>query len=690
MADLTKLLGGIAFTVPPREQPKRFDPPEVQLVDAIQAAGLQPPERIVMDGRIHRFKAHQSERGTSKNGWYVCYPDGVPAGRFGDWRTGLDASWRADVAREFSAAEEADFQQRMAQAAAQRDAERERTRQQASEVVDAIWATCAAAPDDHPYLLRKGVQAHGARVTGDGQRLVLPLYTGDGELASLQYISADGSKMYHPGGRVDCCFSVVGEMVAGAALYFTEGFASAASVYESTGAACVVTYSANNLPKVVGHWRERLGVAADLVVVADNDHSGTGQQKAAECAKQHGAHVVMPPEAGQDINDFDQAGGDVTALVTAPVTAKVTEKVTAEDWLVPADDFSSQPAPIRWIVKGWLQENSLIMIHGPSGGGKTFVLLEWLLTVASGCTTWHDKRVKPGPVVYLAGEGHEGLRGRVAGWKAARQADRLAMWISRSGCDLDTPAGYAKVASELRKLPVKPSIIAVDTLHRFLSGDENSAQDARAMLDACGTLMREFGCSVVLVHHTGVSDEAQHRARGSSAWRGALDVEISVAPAKGEQPMEIVQRKSKDAELAAPIYAHLVSQQIPGWLDEDGEPVTTAVVELADGPVVTPKIDRALHQARQQFAAGLMWCQQQKMLEKHPHGWYLARSCMRDYLIQDGKAERTAEQYVKDSAAGKMAHTLIAGGVISPHLHGWIVVDQDLVFELNTIAKSCI
>lgn len=178
MADLTNILGGIAFTVPPKEQPRHFEPPEVQLVDAIQAAGLQPPDRIIMDGRIHRFKAHPSERGTSKNGWYVCYPDGVPAGRFGDWRTGLDAFWRADVAREFSAAEEADFQQRMAQAAAQRDAERERTRQQASEVVDAIWAACAAAPDDHPYLLRKGVQAHGARVTGDGERLVLPLYTG--------------------------------------------------------------------------------------------------------------------------------------------------------------------------------------------------------------------------------------------------------------------------------------------------------------------------------------------------------------------------------------------------------------------------------------------------------------------------------------------------------------------------------
>ena len=50
------------------------------------------------------------------------------------------------------------------------------------------------------------------------------------------------------------------------------------------------------------------------------------------------------------------------------------------------------------------------------------------------------------------------------------------------------------------------------------------------MLNACNGLMKEFDCSVLLVHHTGVSEEAQHRARGSSAWRGALDVEISVVP----------------------------------------------------------------------------------------------------------------------------------------------------------------
>ncbi len=71
------------------------------------------------------------------------------------------------------------------------------------------------------------------------------------------------------------------------------------------------------------------------------------------------------------------------------------------------------------------------------------------------------------------------------------------------------------------------------------------------MLDACGALISEFGCSVILVHHTGVNSETQHRARGSSAWRGALDIEVSIVPtSENGDPMEIIQRKSKDAELA--------------------------------------------------------------------------------------------------------------------------------------------
>jgi len=175
-----------------------------------------------------------------------------------------------------------------------------------------------------------------------------------------------------------------------------------------------------------------------------------------------------------------------------------------------------------------------------------------MMTIASDIDKWCGNKVRGGPVVYLAGEGHHGLRSRVAAWKHSRGVDHLEMWISRAGTDLNTPDGLSYARGAIQALPKPPKVIVVDTLHRFLCGDENSAQDAKLMLDACATLMQEFECTVILVHHTGVSDEAQHRARGSSAWRGALDVEISVVPSKNDGPIEVVQRKVKDGEMANP------------------------------------------------------------------------------------------------------------------------------------------
>ena len=67
----------------------------------------------------------------------------------------------------------------------------------------------------------------------------------------------------------------------------------------------------------------------------------------------------------------------------------------------------------------------------------------------------------PGPVVYLAGEGHHRLRSRVAAWKQHHGAGRLDMWISKTGTDLNTPEGYQRVVDAIRALPYPPSLINV-------------------------------------------------------------------------------------------------------------------------------------------------------------------------------------------------------------------------------------
>jgi phage/plasmid primase-like uncharacterized protein len=632
------------------------------------SAGLTPPNEILFDGKLHRFNSGtKGKAGHDKPGWYVVFSDGIPSGRFGCWRAGVEVTFCADIGRTLTDSEKMVNARRLAEARTIRDADLKRTRDMASDTVEKIWSDGMLATPEHPYLARKGIGLHGARMTGDG-RLMLPLYTPDGKLASLQYIDAEGGKLYHSGGQTGGCFWMVGTLDEAGTIYVAEGFATAATINEVTNRPCIVAYSASNLVPVTGTIREKYGASQDIVIVADNDASGTGQKYADQASAKYGARVVMPPSLG-DANDYVAEGGDLKLLLQPDVS----------DWLIPADEFSTTPRPIKWLIKGWVQEEALIMVHGPSGGGKTFVVLDWCLRIAAGLTEWNGNKVKPGPIVYLAGEGHHGLRGRIAAWKQENNVSKLDMWLSKAGCDLNTPEGYLKVVESIRALPVPPSVITVDTLHRFLAGDENSAQDAKTMIDACANLMREFNCTIVLVHHTGVSDEAQHRARGSSAWKGALEIEVSVIPAKGSMPMQIVQRKSKDSEMAPNVYVELRTVEIRGWVDEDGEPVKSAVLDIAEAPPERKK-DSVADTSMRRF--GDAWfAAKTDYLDGSP---YVTRSALMNYLsTSGGMTEKSAAQNCKVSNLQGVVGSLINSRIIAGKEQGWIVICPEFASTLD-------
>ena len=164
---------------------------------AMRDAGLQPPEVIEPDGKLHRFSTNGNARDTA--GWYVFYSDGIPAGAFGDWRAGRSESWHAEIGRPLNTTEDAAHRARMAAARRLRDEDRARTRADAAIHASTLWASAHDAPLDHPYLVRKQVQPHGARE--HDRALVLPVIV-DGHICSLQFIHADGSKRFLNGGRV--------------------------------------------------------------------------------------------------------------------------------------------------------------------------------------------------------------------------------------------------------------------------------------------------------------------------------------------------------------------------------------------------------------------------------------------------------------------------------------------------------
>jgi len=208
-------------------------------------------------------------------------------------------------------------------------------------------------------------------------------------------------------------------------------------------------------------------------------------------------------------------------------------------------------------------------------------------------------------------------------------------------------------------------------LHRFLAGDENRPQDAKSMIDSCAMLTQEFNCAVILVHHTGLAEGAQNRARGSSAWKAAADVEINIAPGKDGGPIQIAQLKAKDSELAKPVYVELKQVIIPGWFDEDGEPATSAVLEPAEPPVAAQK-DTKLGEHRKVFE-NAWWASGAEERDGAP---YVSRSAMLDYLKGHlGHTEKTAQIYVRPSSKGRLIHDLLVAEIIAAFEHGWIVID---------------
>lgn len=353
------------------------------------------------------------------------------------------------------------------------------------------------------------------------------------------------------------------------------------------------------------------------------------------------------------------------------------------DWLQPADQIRHQPAPMGWNIDPWLPEQGLCMVHGPSGAGKSFLVLDWCLHVATDMKLWNERDVEDGDVVYLAGEGHYGLRARIHGWMCHHRQDASRLHVSSHGVDINTAAGFKRVVDGIKASNLRPRLIVIDTLHRHMAGDENSAQDTKGMIEAMTRLQDLFGCLVVLVHHTGNSEEAQHRARGSSAWRAAMDIEISVTPGKRGKPATVTMRKAKDSEVAEPVAFQLSKITVPSWYTRRGEAVTTAIVTITEGGA--QEEGAAEEKASDKRATNL------RIIER---AWYegegqfkddvpfVEREVLRAMLKKDGRKPRGIRNALNPSYGDQIIGFLINSGDIRADKTGWFIEAKDLRSQL--------
>jgi len=277
-----------------------------QFRDAMRAAGIAPPDVIEADGSLHRYRI-EGDKGGSRNGWYCLHLNDRPAGVFGNWKTSQSEKWKAN-GEPMTDAERVSFAAMIQAAKLKADAERRASQDDAATVARSRWISAAPANKHHPYLVAKGVQAHGLRQ--HGPLLLVPLIDVHGRLHSLQTIGTDGQKRFISGGRIAGTFSSIGEWQKPDRVLICEGFATGATLHEETGSPVLCAMNAGNLLAVAKAAREAWP-SAEIVICADDDRHTPGNPgitKATEAANEIGAKLAVPQfpegEAGTDFNDM--------------------------------------------------------------------------------------------------------------------------------------------------------------------------------------------------------------------------------------------------------------------------------------------------------------------------------------------------------------------------------------------------
>lgn len=261
------------------------------------------------------------------------------------------------------------------------------------------------------------------------------------------------------------------------------------------------------------------------------------------------------------------------------------------------DDIMSANATVHWVVKHFIERNTLNMVYGDPKSGKSFIVYDMALHVAHG-RPWRGRKVTQGAVFVLCGEGQGGISRRLKAWDHYHQYEPTAPFFVSDGAKLlGRPNEAESVATEVDRMAaeynVDPIMVIIDTLARNFDGDENSSEDAsRFITEVDKYLKSKRKCAVIVVHHSGNADKG--RGRGSSAFVGALDACFNVVSQKTDTGLDMKFTTDYLKDGASPETLHFDCVEVEVDRDDDKEPVTS-LCPIPKNPPPPPEKEDGKH-----------------------------------------------------------------------------------------------
>jgi putative DNA primase/helicase len=557
------------------------------------ANGISFAGPLKTDGEIHRFST--DEKKNQPDEWYVCHQGvskhNIPylSCTYGSWSGDQkfyyksyenNSSFTKEELFHLKEAEERkrkEIDQQLAKDLIKRIEEAKKNWEESSDVATSINHT--------KYLENKKVKAYGVKYGFDSYRnpvLVIPLKNIKGEIQAIQNIGENGEKRFY--GPKKGNFHLIGEIRNDSHIYVTEGYATAASVYEGTESPVVVAFDCGNLNHVVSTLRGKYP-KHQITIAADDDKEtdgNPGKKKAEEASKNFGCNVVFPqfPDDFRLINSISEKfpngrkPTDFNDLHNCLGIDELKKQLCKKkSYLTPVDigTFLSKELPPRKIILNpWLTEQGLAMIYAKRGIGKTFISLSIAYAIACGGKVLKWEAIHPRKVLYIDGE-----------MPAVSMQERLAH-IARGSEKQPPDASFFKlITPDLQDLGIRDlntiegqqdvnehledvDVLFLDNLSTLVRSGRENESDSWIYTQEWLLSLRKKGKSVVFIHHAGKGG-AQ---RGSSKKEDVLDTVIVLKQPKNYSPtegarFEVHFEKSRgfEGEQANPFEASLITHE---------------------------------------------------------------------------------------------------------------------------------
>ena len=252
-------------------------------------------------------------------------------------------------------------------------------------------------------------------------------------------------------------------------------------------------------------------------------------------------------------------------------------------------DECSDTAAKRWLIKGVIAFGETSSWIAPPGRGKSALHSDISVHLAADIN-WrgHLTKGKVG-VVYFAFERADLVKRRNAAYAKRLNLKGLPIAIASQIINLMDPRcvdvilATIRAAEERFGLPV--GYIVIDTFAKGIAaggGDEDKARDQNKCLTNLRRLHEKADLHVAIVGHTG-KDETRG-SRGSNAHPADADLQVQIFGDEIKSARVIKGNDQPEGELTA---FKLESAEL--GLDEDGDPITTAILS---GEVLDPQTHR--------------------------------------------------------------------------------------------------